>query len=380
MTKAVILGCGKVGSVMARDLAETEGWEVLSVDPSEESLKQVAERPGIETRVADCSDQKIVTELAESHDIVIGALPSFLGYAAMESVVKTGTSMCDISFMTDEFRDLHDLAVKNDCTVIADCGVAPGMSNILSAWGVSKLDRADMVEILVGGLPRERHLPWEYKAGFSPYDVIEEYVRPSRVVENGEIVIKEALSEPEPVTFDGVGTLEAFNTDGLRSLVDTLDVPNMREKTMRYPGHIDLVRAMRDTGLFDEEPIEVDGVMVRPRALVAKLLFPKWTFDPFEEDLTVMRVTVEGELDGVDTRMRWDLLDRLDPETGFTSMSRTTGFTATVVAAMIVEGSLAPRGVFAPEQIATEDGFLDRLMDGLASRGVNYEAHLETRD
>jgi saccharopine dehydrogenase-like NADP-dependent oxidoreductase len=237
-----------------------------------------------------------------------------------------------------------------------------------------------MVEILVGGLPRERHLPWEYKAGFSPYDVIEEYVRPSRVVENGEIVIKEALTEPEPVTFDGVGTLEAFNTDGLRSLVDTLDVPNMREKTMRYPGHIDLVRAMRDTGLFDEEPIEVDGVMVSPRALVAKLLFPKWTFDPFEEDLTVMRVTVEGELDGVDTRFRWDLLDRLDPETGFTSMSRTTGFTATVVAAMIMEGSLASRGVFAPEQIATEDGFLDRLMDGLASRGVNYEAHLESRD
>ncbi|HAW95371.1 MAG: saccharopine dehydrogenase [Phycisphaerae bacterium] len=380
MTKAVILGCGKVGSVMARDLAETEGWEVLAVDPSEDALTQVSGRPGIETRVADCSDQTIVSELAEAHDIVIGALPSFLGYAAMESVIRTGTSMCDISFMTDEFRDLKDLAIEHECTVIADCGVAPGMSNILSAWGVSKLDRADMVEILVGGLPRERHLPWEYKAGFSPYDVIEEYVRPSRVVENGKIVIKEALTEPEPVTFDGVGTLEAFNTDGLRSLVDTLDVPNMREKTMRYPGHIDLVRAMRDTGLFDEEPIEVDGVMVRPRALVAKLLFPKWTFEPFEEDLTVMRVTVEGELDGIDTRMRWDLLDRLDPQTGFTSMSRTTGFTATVVAAMIMEGSLTPRGVFAPEEIATEEGFLDRLMEGLARRGVNYEAHLETRD
>ena len=136
MTKAVILGCGKVGSVMARDLAETEGWEVLSVDPSEESLKQVAERPGIETRVADCSDQKIVTELAESHDIVIGALPSFLGYAAMESVVKTGTSMCDISFMTDEFRDLHDLAVKNDCTVIADCGVCGLREPGVTEWVV----------------------------------------------------------------------------------------------------------------------------------------------------------------------------------------------------------------------------------------------------
>jgi len=263
--------------------------------------------------------------------------------------------------------------------VIADCGVAPGMSNMLSSWGVSKLDHAERVEILVGGVPRERYAPWEYKAGFSPYDVIEEYVRPSRVVENGEIVVKEALSEPELIDFEGVGTLESFNTDGLRSLADTLDVPNMRERTMRYPGHIDLARAFRDTGLFSEEPVEVDGVQVVPRALLAKLLFPKWTFKPMEEDITVMRVTVEGELDGVPTRLRWDLLDRLDPATGFTSMSRTTGFTCTVVARMILDGSLDEPGVFAPEMIATREGVLDAIFAGLAERGVHYTAHMETR-
>ena len=379
MPKAVVLGCGKVGSVMARDLADSEGWTVVSADPSEDSLAQVAGLDGIETRCVDCSDQDVVRELAESHDIVLGALPSTLGYRAMETTIRTGTPMCDISFMTDDFLALDELAKEHGVTVIPDCGVAPGMSNMLSGWGVSKLDRADFVEILVGGIPRERFQPWEYKAGFSPYDVIEEYVRPSRVVENGEIVIKEALSEPELIDFPGIGTLESFNTDGLRTLAETLDVPTMRERTMRYPGHIALARAFRDTGLFSEEPVEVDGVQVVPRALLAKLLFPKWTFEPMEEDITVMRVVVEGELDGVPTRLKWDLLDRLDPVTGFTSMSRTTGFTCTVVARMMMDGTLKTPGVFAPEMIATEDGILDAILAGLAERGVHYTAHMESQ-
>jgi saccharopine dehydrogenase-like NADP-dependent oxidoreductase len=379
MPKAVVLGCGKVGSVMARDLAGSGGWTVVSADPSEDSLAQVSGLENIETRCVDCSDQDVVRELAESHDIVLGALPSTLGYRAMETTIRTGTPMCDISFMTDDFLALDELAKEHGVTVIPDCGVAPGMSNMLSGWGVSKLDRADFVEILVGGIPRERFQPWEYKAGFSPYDVIEEYVRPSRVVENGEIVIKEALSEPELIDFPGIGTLESFNTDGLRTLVETLDVPTMRERTMRYPGHIALARAFRDTGLFSEEPIEVDGVQVVPRALLAKLLFPKWTFEPMEEDITVMRVVVEGELDGVPTRLKWDLLDRLDPVTGFTSMSRTTGFTCTVVARMMMDGTLNTPGVFAPEMIATEDGILDAILAGLAERGVHYTAHMESQ-
>lgn len=379
MPKAVVLGCGKVGSVMACDLAASEGWEVRVADPFEDALARVEGRDGITTTREDCSDATVVTRLAEEADIVIGALPSSMGYASIEAVIRTGTPMCDISFMTEDFLELDELAREHGTTVIADCGVAPGMSNMLSSWGVSKLDQADLVEILVGGIPRERFGPWEYKAGFSPYDVIEEYVRPSRVVENGEIVIKEALSEPEPIDFPGIGTLEAFNTDGLRSLAETLDVPNMREKTLRYPGHIDLARAMRETGLFSEEPIEVDGVQVRPRALLAKLLFPKWTYEPFEEDITVMRVTVEGELDGVATRFRWDLLDRLDPETGFTSMARTTGFTCTVVARLMLDGTIDRHGVFAPEHIATDEGVLDKVIAGLAERDITYEAHLESR-
>lgn len=379
MPKVVVLGCGKVGSVIACDLAAVDGFDVLAVDPSDAALTQVDGRKHINTRRADCSDMDVVTALAAESDIVVGALPSRLGFAAMEAVIRTGTSMCDISFMTDDFLSLDELAVANKATIVADCGVAPGMSNMCAGWATARLDRTDSIEILVGGVPRERFGPWEYKAGFSPYDVIEEYVRPARFVRDGELVVRDALSEPEMIDFEGVGTLEAFNTDGLRSLADTLSVPNMRERTLRYPGHIDLARAFRETGLFSEEPIEVDGVSVVPRRLLAALLFPKWTYKPMEVDLTVMRIEVEGELDGVETRLRWDLLDRLDPATGFSSMARTTGFTASVVTQLIYDQTISEHGAFAPEQIASEGDRLDTIMRLLADRGVVYDAHIQTR-
>src|SRR5262249_10095963 len=147
-------------------------------------------------------------------------------------------------------------------------------------------------------------------APFAPSDVIEEYVRPARMVENGKIVIKEALSEPELIDFPGVGSLEAFNTDGLRSLIQTLaGVPDMKEKTLRYPGHIELMRVLRPTGFFDQKPITVDGVSVRPLDVTSALLFPKWTFEEGEGELTVLRVIVEGKKNGAPARYQWDLLD-----------------------------------------------------------------------
>jgi saccharopine dehydrogenase-like NADP-dependent oxidoreductase len=209
--------------------------------------------------------------------------------------------------------------------------------------------------------------------------VIEEYVRPARIVEDGRVVVKEALSEPELLDFDEIGTLEVFNTDGLRSLAETLDVPFMRERTMRYPGHIDLMRVFRETGLFSLEPIEINGMRIRPRDVLAALLFPKWTYADGEADLTVMRVVVEGVLDGVATRLQWDVLDRLDPATGFTSMSRTTAFPATSVARMLLDGTIDEPGVHAPEEIATIPGVFDRILADQRERGIDYRASVESR-
>ena len=381
MKSIVVLGAGMVGSVIASDLAATKSFRVAVADRSQASLARAAARGHgrVRTNEADCSDPSVVAELVRDADVVVGALPSAFGRATLETIARLGRRFVDISFMPESFLDLDGLARKHGAVCVADCGVAPGMSNLLAGWGVARLDRATRVDIMVGGVPRERRKPFEYKAGFSPNDVIEEYVRPARIVEDGRVVVKEALSEPELLDFDEIGTLEVFNTDGLRSLAETLEVPFMRERTMRYPGHIDLMRVFRETGLFSLEPIEINGMRIRPRDVLAALLFPKWTYADGEADLTVMRVVVEGILDGVATRLQWDVLDRLDPATGFTSMSRTTAFPATSVARMLLDGTIDAPGVHAPEAIATIPGVFDRILADQRARGIDDRASVESR-
>ncbi len=273
--------------------------------------------------------------------------------------------------MAEDALELSEFARTAGVCAVVDMGVAPGMSNLLAGYAAKLLSPCDSIEIYVGGLPRLRTWPFDYKAAFAPADVIEEYTRPSRIVENGKVVVRPALSEPELMDLPGVGTVEAFNTDGLRSIAATLRVPNMKEKTLRYPGHIALMRAFRETGLFSQEPIDVGGVKVRPLDLTSKLLFPKWTYEEGEQDLTVMRVTATGLLRGSPTRLTWDLLDLFDPATGFTSMSRTTAFPATITAHLLLSGKLSRPGVHTPELLA-EQWLVDHLMQELKARGVTY--------
>jgi len=367
--RILVLGAGRVGSVIAADLARDERLRVTVADASADAVALVR---GARTVVADLADAAQLSTLVADHDVVVGALPSALGLSTLKAVIEAGRSVCDISFMAEDPLQLDALARERGVTVVVDCGVTPGISNLLVGHADSELDRTERVDILVGGLPRERRWPYAYKAGFDPRDVIEEYTRPARLVEHGEVVVREAMSEPELVDFDGIGTLEAFNTDGLRSLLTTIDAPWRREKTLRYPGHIELMRAFRHTGLFDSDPIAVgaSGVTVRPVDVLAALLFPKWTLDEGEVDVTVMRVRVEGEAGGQTVRYGWDLFDELDPETGRTSMSRTTGFPCAIVTRMIADGTFAQPGVHPPEVLGRQRALVDRVLEQLAARGV----------
>lgn len=380
MTRAVVLGAGMVGSVMAADLAGDAGFSVTIADFSEQNLKAAGERCGgrAKTVRADLSDAATLRRTIAEADIVLGALSSRIALAALRTVIEAGKSYCDISFMAEDPLELDGLAKAKGVTAVVDCGVAPGMSHMMAGYAAATLAPCENIEIYVGGLPRERRWPFEYKAAFSPADVIEEYTRPTRLVEHGRVVVREALSEPELMDFAGVGTLEAFNTDGLRSLVKTLTptVPCMKEKTLRYPGHIELMRVLRETGFFGEEPVKVGGVEVRPRELTAKLMFPKWTYEPGEEDLTVMRVIGEGGGKG-GKRMQWDLLDFYDKASGATSMARTTAFPCAIVARMIAAGRFAKRGVFAPEHLGQEKGVLEHVLAEHERRGVRYTARVE---
>ncbi len=364
-----------VGSAIAADLHAGGDLQVTVADRSEEALARVAARSGVQALRADLGDPAAVRRAVEGQDLVVGALPSFLGLAAMRAVIEAESPLyCDISFMAEDPVELGlgELAERRGVTVVYDCGIAPGMSNMMAAHGASLLDACERVDIFVGGLPAVRRWPFEYKATFSPCDVLEEYTRPARLVEHGEVVVREALSEPELLDFPEVGTLEAFNTDGLRSLVRTLAVPFMREKTLRYPGHIALMRVFREAGLFSQEPIEVGGQRVRPLDVTSALLFPKWTFEEGEEDVTVMRVLAEGLRGGAPARVAWDLVDRRDPVSGVRSMPRTTGFTASVMARLMLEGRFTRPGVHPPEVPALVPGLFDAVVAGLAARGIRF--------
>ncbi|MHC4827569.1 MAG: saccharopine dehydrogenase family protein, partial [Planctomycetota bacterium] len=309
MPHAVVLGAGMVGSVIAADLAGDRDYEVTVVDADASALETARARAGqrITAAQVDLSDPATIKGIVAGADVVIGALPGRLGRATLQAVIEAGRPCCDISFMPEDALALDELAREKGVTAVVDCGVAPGLSNMLAGHAVSRLQACDRIAIYVGGLPRDPRPPWNYKAAFSPADVIEEYVRPARIVEQGRVVEREALGDVEPIAFSGVGTLEAFNTDGLRSLIRTLEVPNMVEKTIRYPGHAELMRAFREAGLFAREPVTVGDVTVRPVDVVSAMLFPQWRYEPGEEDLTVLRIVAEGESRG--ERLSWEMID-----------------------------------------------------------------------
>jgi saccharopine dehydrogenase-like NADP-dependent oxidoreductase len=368
VTRALILGGGMIGSAMAADLAGDMDVTVADIAP--DVLAAIAQRWKVATQVEDLGVPERVRGLAADFDIVLGALSSRMGLATLDAVIEARTPYVDISFMADDPLTRNAAAQAAGVPVVVDCGVGPGLTSMLAGHAAKTLAPCDRIEILVGGLPERRTWPYEYKAAFAPRDAIEEYTRPARMREHGREVVYDALSGCELVDLPGIGTLEAFHTDGLRTLLQTLDVPNLREKTMRYPGHAALMKVLRDTGFFGEAPIDLDGTKVVPLALTEALLFPQWQYDPDEADLTVLRVEAHGRPGGTPTTLRWDMLDRRDAASGLRSMSRTTAFPATLVARLVAAGRFTRPGVHPPEVLGAQPGILDEVLAGLRARGI----------
>jgi len=371
--KIAVLGAGLVGGPMAVDLAEDERFDVVAVDVSERALARLEKgSPRVTTLRSDLSTPEGVGAAVADVDMVVSSVPGSMGYATLRAVIAAGKDVVDIAFFPEDPFDLTDLAEERGVTAVVDCGVAPGMSNLLVGHADHELDETDTVLIYVGGLPETRTWPYEYKAVFSPADVIEEYTRPARYVENGTIVTRSALTDPEIIEFPRIGSLEAFNTDGLRTLIATIDAPNMKEKTLRYRGHAEKMAMLRSTGFFDKEEIEINGARVRPLDLTSRLLFRSWGLEDGEIDVTVMRVIVEGSRGGELARYQYDLFDRYDEATGVHSMARTTGYTATVVVRMLAEGLFTRKGLILPEYIGTDRVCVDFILRGLRDRGIRY--------
>ena len=373
MKKIAILGAGLIGAPMTFDLASTGEFDVTVVDVDTANLEKFKDHEHIKTIVQDLLQPENVSAVVEDVDLVLSAVPGFMGFQTLKAVIEAGKNVIDIAFFPEDLFTLEELAKQNNVIAISDIGVAPGMSNILIGYVDHKLDKVEKAVIFVGGLPKERTWPFEYKAVFSPIDVIEEYTRPARFIENGKMVTRPALSDPELIEFPGIGTLEAFNSDGLRSLAKTIDAPFMIEKTLRYIGHIDKMKVLRETGFFSKEHIKINGTMISPLDFTSRLLFPKWKLEDGEEDITVMRVIVEGKKDGAGYRYVYDLFDSYDRATKVHSMARTTGSTATMALRMVAKGMYTRKGVSAPEFIGKHPKCVDFILKGLAERGVVYK-------
>ena len=378
MKKIIVLGAGMVGSAMALDLAGK--YDVTAADIDKDALQRLSDRySNIWTKVADLSDRSKLAQMVEPFDIVVNAVPGFMGFETLRTIIEAGKDVVDISFFPEDPLVLDALAREREVTAIMDCGVAPGMDNIILGYYNTQFE-VDFFECLVGGLPKVRKWPFAYKAPFSPMDVIEEYTRPARYVENGHIITRPALTDPELVEFEGIGTLESFNTDGLRSIIDTMShIPNMKEKTLRYPGHIEYMRVLRETGFFDKTPIEVNGERISPLDFTSKLLFKEWKLGETEEEFTVMRVTVAGKDSdtGKPRKVVYDLHDEYSTETRTSSMARTTGYTATAAVNMIFDGVFNEHGVFPPELVGKHEACFEYFLKYLAERKIEYRKREE---
>lgn len=353
--RVVVLGAGRVGKVIAADLAED--FDVTSADMNRDALELLSSRYGVKPRYADLADGEAVLGAVSDADLVVCAVPGFMGYETLKAVIESGKDVVDISFFAEDAFELDELAKERNVTTVVDCGVAPGTPDYLAGLHVGQMQIEDF-EFMIGGLHLGRSGPNDYLPTFSPSDVWEEYTRPARYVRNGKLITMPPLSEPEIVEFR-IGEhelkLEAFNTDGLRTLIRTMHgrIPNMKEKTLRFPGHIGYIRELQETG-------------------------KEWVPDTWKpgddaDEFTIMRINFRGTEGGRKKRISYTMFVTYDEKRGTSSMSRATGYSCTGVARCVLDGSYKRAGISAPSDVGEASGCTERIFADLRERGVLFE-------
>ena len=373
MKNIIVLGAGMVGSTIAIDLSNKH--KITLTDFNQEALSKAEQKCNdLTIQLLDVTDKNTLQETIKKFDLVVCAVPGFLGFETLKSIIEAEMNVIDISFFSENSLELDALAKEKNITAIVDCGVAPGMDNVILGHYNEKMKLTDF-ECLVGGLPKVKKWPFCYKAPFSPIDVIEEYTRPARYIENGKMITREALTDCEFVEFDKVGTLESFNSDGLRSIMFTMPhIKNMKEKTLRYPGHVEYVSVLKESGFFNTKEIEINGTKISPLDFTSKVLFDEWKLGETEEEITVMRITVKGEnADGKIEEIVYTLHDEYCSETKTSSMARTTGYTASAAANLFLEGKFKEKGVFPPELVGKHEECFHYFLNYLKERNIHYK-------
>lgn len=358
--KITVIGCGMVGRLIATDLGND--YLVTAVDKDANNLDLLNHFRG-KKQVADAlkvDDLKLATK---DCDLVLLAVPGFMGFQVLKNLIQLGKNVVDISFFPEDANLLNELALENNCFAMVDCGIAPGYSHLAPGYYATK--GLKNYTCYVGGLPFEKAPPFAYKAPFSPIDVIEEYTRPARFRRDRKDITQPPLTEYEILDFEKAGVLEAFVSDGLRSLIGSYpDIPDMIEKTLRHPGHAAAIKVLIDGGLLDDS-----GPSPTPLEFNSKILFNQWKLMPEDDEFTFMRLLLKG----ANFSKQIDIYDRKDFKSGFSSMSRTTGFTACAIARRAIEENFDLNGIFVPEILGEKYGYFEFVTKFLKQKGITIE-------
>ena len=370
----LVLGYGNIGLILAKDLAESmPSTEVVIAgrrrDKAEEAAAAI-DRRNVRGIRLDADKYPVLVDAMKKFDLVMGTLPGDVGYRSVKAAIDAKVDMVDVSYMPENPLMLDEDAIKAGVTIVPDCGVAPGLSNLLVGHAVSKLDEVESIRMMVGGLPEEPVPPLGYVVTWSVANLIDEYSRRAKIVENGRVVEVEALTGLEEVKFPGVGKLEAFYTDGLRTLLHTVKgVKNMWEKTLRYPGHAENVKLLKALGFFDEDPIEIANTRLPPREVTIELL-KKRLRRPEIKDILAMKVDVSGIAEGSKRRYSYHLLDHYDTENGITAMARTTAYPASIMGQLIASKAIEEKGVIPLEKLGVKEWLFNKILLELEKRQV----------
>ncbi len=370
----LVLGCGRIGSTIIRDLANNPKiTEIHAVDADAQTLARL-NTTGLKAKISkhhiELRDKTKLLEVSSKADLMCGALPGALGEEAIRMALEAGLSLIDVAFTpVDPYK--YDMNAQDaDVTIIPQCGVAPGLTNILVGHGKTLLDEMEEVRIFVGGLPQNPKPPLNYTITWSPSDLLEMYTRPAQMVKDGRIEEADPISDVKEDVFEGAGKLEHFRTGGLGTLARSYPhVKLMEERTIRYPGHASAMSLLGQLGFYGREPIAVNGTRVSPRNVTSQLL-TRFLTDPNVRDMVVFRVEVSGKRKFAAHRIRYDLLDKYDEGTGTTAMARTTAYTCTAVTILLAEGKITKRGVVTPESLGENPQHFGAIKDYLAQRKV----------
>jgi len=374
--KLLSIGCGYIGSVLAEELVNSLDFEELIIcDSTKEKIEETAKKLGgkVIPFQLDISKYSNLLAIVDDVDLIIGLAPGRLGFNVMKACVEKKKNLIDLSFMAEDPFLFQDAALKAGVRIIPDCGVAPGLSNMLIGKASSQLDQIEDVIIYVGGLPQDPKPPLNYKVTWCVEDLFEEYTRNAKIVRNGKTAEVEALEGLEEVEFEGFGKFEGFFTDSVRTLHHTIKANNMWEKTLRYPGHVEKIKLIKKLGLLNKKPLK--SINISPWKFMSKFWEENLSF--FEDkDVLLMRIQVSGKKNSTKIMHTYEVVDYFDEQRNITAMGRSTAYTAFAVIKLMMKNRINKKGIVPPEILGMNKKIFQEIQLTLKNKNLEINENV----